>query len=159
MNIVVISVGPLREPYLKEGVAEYLRRLRRYASVTHTEVPQAHLPPGASAAQVEAAKAAEGEEILRRLPRDVYAVALDERGELLDSHQLAAWLGEVMSGGVRRMAFVVGGPRGLADAVLARADYRLSLSRLTFPHELACLIVLEQIYRAFKILRGETYHY
>jgi len=159
LNIEIITVGILRERYLKEGVADYVRRLRRYAPLVITEVPEAHIFPGAGSAEVEAAKAREGEEILCRLGRGTHVVALDEGGEMLSSAQLAAWLDKLAASGVGRVVFVIGGPRGLSRAVLDRADFRLSLSRLTFPHEIACLLLLEQLYRAFKINRREPYHY
>lgn len=159
MHIEIISVGAIRERYLREGAADYLRRLRRYIPVTITAVPEAHLPPGAGEAEVQAARAREGEEVLRRLGKGVYAVALDERGVLLDSAGLASWMAKLASEGTGRVAFVIGGPRGLSEAVLERADFRLSLSRLTFTHEMSCLILLEQLYRAFKIERREPYHY
>lgn len=159
MRIEVITVGALRERYLREGAAEYVRRLRRYVPLAVVEVADARLSPGAGDAEVEAARVREGEEILRRLGRDTYVVALDEKGELVSSVELAGWLDGLARTGVGRMAFVVGGARGLAPAVLERADFRLSLSRLTFTHEMACLLLLEQLYRAFKINRGEPYHY
>ena len=159
MHIEIITVGPLREGFVREGVAEYVRRLRRYTSVALTAVPAASLPPGAGPAEVEAAVAKEGAAILARLGRESYVVALDERGELPTSPELAAWLGGLAASGRGRVVFVIGGARGLARAVLERADRRLALSRLTFTHEMACLFLLEQLYRAFKINRGETYHY
>lgn len=159
VRIEIITVGAVREPFLREGVEEYLRRLRRYAPVSLRAVPEAHLPPGAGEAEVEQARTREGEELLRVLGRDAYAVALDREGVALDSEGLAAWLADLAGSGAARVAFVVGGPRGLARSVLARADFRLSLSRLTFTHEMSCLILLEQLYRAFRIHRREPYHY
>jgi 23S rRNA (pseudouridine1915-N3)-methyltransferase len=159
LRLDVIVVGRLREAYLRTGIEDYARRLRRYVPLEVVEVREVSLPPGASAAEVEAAKAREGEEILGRIGGDTLTVALDERGELFTSRQLAEWLARLTAGGASRAAFVIGGPRGLAPSVLERADLRLALSRLTFPHELCCLILLEQLYRAFKILRREPYHY
>lgn len=159
MQIEIITVGSLREAHVREGVAEYLRRLRRYTSATVTAVPEAYLSPGAGAAEVETARRKEGTEILRRVGREAPVVALDERGELPTSLELAAWLGTLAASGTGRVVFVIGGPRGLSPAVLERADRRLALSRLTFTHEMACLFLLEQLYRAFKTNRGEPYHY
>lgn len=159
MHLEIVTVGHIRERYLKEGVEDYTRRLRRYAPLTLSAISEARLRPDAPAAEVEAAKTKEAEEILRRLGRETYAVALDERGQLLTSLELAQWLGELATSGVGRVAFIIGGPRGLAPAVQTRANFCLSLSRLTFTHELACLLLLEQLYRAFKINRGEPYHY
>lgn len=159
MHLEIVTVGTLRQPYIKEGVQDYLRRLRRYTPVTLTVVKEASLPPAAAAAAVEEAKAKEAQAILARLPANAFAVALDEGGKMFTSPELAAWLEELASRGIGRVAFIVGGPRGLAPAVLARAEASLSLSRLTFTHELACLLLLEQLYRSFKINRGEPYHY
>ncbi|MGB9885569.1 MAG: 23S rRNA (pseudouridine(1915)-N(3))-methyltransferase RlmH [Moorellales bacterium] len=159
MRLEVIVVGRLRQPYLKTGIEDYARRLRRYVSLELVEVREVSLPPEAPAAEVEAAKVREGEEILGRIAADTLTVALDEGGELFSSPELARWLAGRLAEGASRVAFVIGGPRGLAHSVLARANLRLSLSRLTFPHELCCLILLEQLYRAFKILRREPYHY
>lgn len=159
MHIEIITVGTIRERYLREGAADYVRRLRRHVPVTLTAVPAAHLSPGVGEAEVEAARTREGADVLRRLGKGVYAVALDEHGTLLDSMGLAAWMARLASTGTGHVAFVIGGARGLAGAVLERADFRLSLSRLTFTHEMSCLILLEQLYRAFKIERGDPYHY
>lgn len=159
MLIEVITVGAVREPYLKEGIADYVRRLRRYVPLALSEVPTARIPPGVDRAEVEAAKAREARAVLRHLGQGAYGIALDERGEMLDSPQLAHWLNDLAAKGVGRVVFLIGGARGLASEVLDRADFRLSLSRLTFTHEMACLILLEQLYRAFKINRGEPYHY
>lgn len=159
MHIELICMGSVRRSYLKEGMTDYLRRLRRYGSFSVVEVPEVYMPPGAGPAEADAVKSREGGEIQRRLRPNTFTVALDERGQTLTSLELAGWLEQTAARGVSRLAFIIGSARGLDPALKERADYRLSLSRLTFPHEFARLLLLEQLYRASKINRGEPYHY
>jgi 23S rRNA (pseudouridine1915-N3)-methyltransferase len=159
MIIRLIAVGKLREKYWQEGAADYSMRLRAYASLNISEVPESRLAEGASPAEEGKAVAREGDVLLSRLKgREGRVVALDRMGEPLDSLELADWLKRQIIDGQKETAFIIGGPLGLAPSVLERADLVISLSRMTFPYQMARLMLLEQIYRAFRIMRGEPYH-
>ncbi|MEW8977838.1 MAG: 23S rRNA (pseudouridine(1915)-N(3))-methyltransferase RlmH [Symbiobacterium sp.] len=160
MHIRLVTVGKVKERYLQEGIREYLKRLGPYARVEVVSVPDEPIPEGASPAQEEQVKRREGERILRVLGQGgpEHVVVLDARGKNLSSEELAAFLAERALRGDSSLAFVVGGSLGLDPAVLARADTVLSLGRMTFLHQMVPLILLEQIYRGFKINRGEKYH-
>ena len=158
MRISILAVGKVREPYLKEGIAEYLRRLAPLAKIEILEAEDEPLAETASAAQAAQVREREGERLLRQLPEDAFCLALESGGELLSSTELAALLAEQALKGKRQVAFCIGGSSGLSPKVLARADLRLSFGRVTYPHQLMRLILLEQIYRAYKINRGEPYH-
>jgi 23S rRNA (pseudouridine1915-N3)-methyltransferase len=150
MKLTFLSVGKDRSGLFAPGVAEYARRLGHFARVSLVELPE-------SRASGVKAKDEEGAVLLAKLgPRDVL-VALDERGKRLSSVEFARWLGQQVDQG-RDVAFAVGGDEGLSDAVRAKARLVLSLSAMTLPHRLARLVLLEQVYRAFTILRGEPYH-
>ena len=153
MRLLLICVGKVRQPFA-DDVAHYERLLGRHARLETTELPEAKTAPG----QGSRAIASEGEAILRRVPGDAYVCALDREGETLTSEDLARLVEE------RRMAradlcLVVGGPLGLDRAVLERAQLRLALGRVTLPHQLARVVLLEQLFRAHKIAAGEPYHY
>lgn len=153
MRLEVLAVGRLKERYWRDAADEYLKRLRPYATVRETEVADVDLARGE-----DLARRAEAEAILRVLPETSYVVALDARGRQLSSEGLADWLAERGVRGESAVAFVVGGSAGLDEAVLARANERLSLGAMTLPHQLARVVLLEQVYRAFRIMRGEPYH-
>jgi 23S rRNA (pseudouridine1915-N3)-methyltransferase len=152
MKIRVLAVGRDRSGLYRPALEEYARRLGHYARFEVVETPEARRHAGTPRARDE-----EGEAILARLRDGERVVALDERGREPSSEELARRLGAWLAGG-HDLAFVVGGADGLAEAVKARADEALSLSRLTLAHRLARLVLLEQLYRAFTILRGEPYH-
>ena len=155
MQIRLLAVGRCRTPYLRQGVSDYIERIGRYASLEHIELREERTPKkGAS----QGGLAVEAERILRNVPGKAYLVALDPAGDVCTSDALASRISKIGIGGTSRIAFVVGGPAGLSSRVTRRADWRLSLSSFTFPHEIARLVLLEQIYRAFTIIRGEPYH-
>jgi 23S rRNA (pseudouridine1915-N3)-methyltransferase len=158
MQIQVVCVGKLKEKYWTDGIAEYSKRLGPYARLDIRELPDEKTPDSMSPAEEEQVKAREGERILAALKPDAHVVALAIDGETWSSEQLAAHLERQAVYGGGSIAFVIGGSLGLAPAVLARADKRLSFGRMTYPHQLMRVILLEQIYRAFKINRGEPYH-
>ena len=160
MLIRLITVGKLKEKYLRDGVAEYVKRLQAYTRVQLVEIPDQKIPEGASLAEEQIVLAREGEGILKYLgsPGTGVVVALDRQGQSFSSEELAHWLQATMLRGQSEINWVIGGTLGLDPKVLERADLRLSFSRLTFPHQLMRLILLEQIYRGFKILRNEPYH-
>ena len=145
MNIKIISVGNLKEKYWKDATAEYLKRLKSYCSVDVIEIKESSLSE-------------EGEKILSRVNDSDYLIALDIRGEKLSSEALSKKIFDLGLNGVSNIAFVIGGSIGLSEEVLKRAKYRLSFSDMTFPHQMMRVILLEQIYRSFKIQRNEPYH-
>ncbi|TMW72036.1 23S rRNA (pseudouridine(1915)-N(3))-methyltransferase RlmH [Alteribacter natronophilus] len=158
MNITVVTVGKLKEKYLKQGIAEYLKRLSAYAKVEVVEVPDEKAPENMSGAEMTAVKEKEGERILAKISHDSHVIALAIDGRKWSSERLARELDQLATYGKSKVAFVIGGSVGLSDAVLQRADGKLSFSDMTFPHQLMRLILVEQIYRGFKINRGEPYH-
>ncbi|MDR3296589.1 MAG: 23S rRNA (pseudouridine(1915)-N(3))-methyltransferase RlmH [Clostridiales Family XIII bacterium] len=158
MNIHVLCVGTLREPHWRDAADEYCKRLRKYCTLTIDDVKEERAPERLSPAEEDKVKEKEGTALLRRLSPESYAVALDLRGDALSSPELAEKLASLPHEGKSHVSFIIGGSLGLSEAVLARADLRLSFSRMTFPHQLMRIVLLEQIYRSFKILRNETYH-
>ncbi len=154
MRITIVAVGRLKERFWREAADEYLKRLRGYADVRVVEVADRDPAHGGEAK----ARDLEGVAVVKALPEGAHVVCLDRGGAELDSEALAASVAALKVRGVSHVAFVIGGSTGLAPAVLDRADERLSLGRMTFPHNLARVIVLEQVYRAFRIMRGEPYH-
>ncbi|WJH36194.1 23S rRNA (pseudouridine(1915)-N(3))-methyltransferase RlmH [Paenibacillus sp. CC-CFT747] len=158
MNIQIVAVGRLKEKYLTDGIAEYLKRLGPYAKVQITELPDEKAPDTMSAAEEEQVRTREGERILAQLKDDAHVIALAIGGQTWSSEELAGQLERLATHGRSRVAFVIGGSHGLSAAVLRRADQQLSFGRVTYPHQLMRLILVEQVYRAFKITRGEPYH-
>jgi 23S rRNA (pseudouridine1915-N3)-methyltransferase len=159
MIIRIIAVGKIRERYWQDALSDYERRLRPYARLEVAEVPEARIPEGASAAQERISLDQEAESILGRMKgHSGPVIVLDRQGRTLDSLELAAWLEVQLLEGQKETQWVIGGPRGLAGTVLKRADLILSISRMTFPHQMMRLILLEQIYRGFRIMHHEPYH-
>jgi len=158
MNIQIITVGKLKERYLVDGIAEYTKRLGAYAKVQFVEVPDEKAPENMSAAEEDGVRRREGQRILSSLREDTFAIALAIDGDQLASEQLAARLHDLATYGRSQVAFIIGGSLGLCPEVLRRADMRLSFGRMTLPHQLMKLVLVEQIYRAFKINRREPYH-
>jgi 23S rRNA (pseudouridine1915-N3)-methyltransferase len=158
VNISIVTVGKLKEKYLKTGIEEYLKRLSSYAKVEVIEIPDEKAPEELSAAEMEQVKQKEGERLLAKISPDVHVIALAIDGKMKSSEELADTLDKLATYGKSKIAFVIGGSLGLSDEVLKRADEKLSFSKMTFPHQLMRLILLEQIYRAFRINRGEPYH-
>lgn len=158
MQIRIVCVGKLKEKYWSLGIEEYLKRLGPYAKATIVEVPDEKAPETMSEAEERQVKQKEGERILAQLKPDMHVVALALDGEAWTSEQLAAHLDELGTYGRSQVAFVIGGSLGLSAEVLKRADRKLSFGKMTYPHQLMRVILVEQIYRAFKIMRGEAYH-
>lgn len=158
VNISIVTVGKLKEKYLKQGIEEYLKRLGSYAKVEVIEVPDEKAPEELSETEMIQVKQKEGERILAKIGLDTYVIALAINGKLKSSEELADTLDKLATYGKSKIAFVIGGSLGLSDEVLKRADEQLSFSKMTFPHQLMRLILVEQIYRAFRINRGEPYH-
>ena len=158
MNITIISVGKLKEKYLKMGIEEYAKRLGGYAKLDFVEVPDEKAPEQLSDAEMEMVKKKEGECILAKINDGTYVIALALDGKMKTSEQMAADLDALMTYGKSKVAFVIGGSLGLHDDVLKRADEKLCFGKMTLPHQLMKLVLVEQIYRSFRIIKGEPYH-
>ena len=158
MNVSIVTVGKLKEKYLKQGIAEYTKRLGPFAKVEVIEVSDEKAPENLSDTEMLQVKKAEGDRIMSKIPPDAHVIALAIEGKMKTSEQLARDLDQLATYGKSKIAFVIGGSLGLSDDVLKRANDTLSFSKMTFPHQLMRLILVEQVYRAFKINRGEPYH-
>ncbi|MGM0943296.1 MAG: 23S rRNA (pseudouridine(1915)-N(3))-methyltransferase RlmH [Bacillota bacterium] len=158
MKITIVSVGKLKEKYLKQGIDEYMKRLNAYAKVSIKEVADEKAPENMSEAEMLEVKEREGERILSQLSADTYVITLEVNGRMLSSEQLAKKMDELATYGKSKIAFVIGGSLGISKEVQKRSDLALSFSKMTFPHQLMRLVLLEQVYRGFRINRGEPYH-
>jgi 23S rRNA (pseudouridine1915-N3)-methyltransferase len=159
LKIRIISVGKIREPFYNSGIQEYVKRLRPYSDIQLQSGFEARAPARPGDHDIQQVKQKEGQRILQQLSPGEYLVVCDIEGQAYSSTELAARVEQWMLSGKARINIVVGGAYGLDREVIAAADERISLSRLTLPHQMAVLILVEQIYRAFKILRGEPYHH
>ena len=158
MKITIICVGKIKEKFYEQAIAEYTKRLSRYCKLEIIEVADEKTPDGASGQVNDNIKAKEGERILSVIREEAYVIALAIDGKMLDSVQLSEKIEQLGINGNSSITFVIGGSLGLDSRVLARADYRLSFSKMTFPHQLMRVILLEQIYRAYRIMKNEPYH-
>lgn len=158
MHIQLICVGKLKERYWQEAVAEYCKRLRGYCSLTICELKEERLPEHASAAEEQMVLAREGAAILQAIRANSWVVALAIEGQMLSSEALSEKLDALALAGKSEITLIIGSSLGLSSDVLARADFLLSFSKMTFPHQMMRVVLLEQLYRAFKISRRETYH-
>ncbi|KGR75423.1 23S rRNA (pseudouridine(1915)-N(3))-methyltransferase RlmH [Ureibacillus sinduriensis] len=158
MNITIISVGKLKEKYLKMGIDEYVKRLGSYAKVELVEVPDEKAPEQLSEAEMEIVKRKEGERILAKINDGMHVIALAIDGKMKSSEEMAQNLQSLMTYGTSKVAFVIGGSLGLHEDVQKRADEKLSFGKMTLPHQLMKLVLVEQIYRSFRIIKGEPYH-
>ncbi len=158
MRITLICVGKLKEKYLSQGVEEYVKRLGRYCTLEINELADEKTPDNASEALEDIIKKKEGERILKALKEDSYCIALAIDGKQLSSEELAKKIDSLGIAGTSHISFIIGGSLGLSAEVLNRADYHLSFSKMTFPHQLMRMILLEQIYRAYRINQNQPYH-
>lgn len=158
MKITLITVGKIKEKYLKDAIAEYSKRLSRYCKLEIIEVADEKTPDQASETVEENIRNKEGERILKHIRDDMYVITLEIGGKMLSSEELAQKIETLGIQGESSIAFVIGGSIGLGKEVLKRSDYALSFSKMTFPHQLMRVILLEQIYRGYRILAGEPYH-
>lgn len=158
VNITIISVGKIKEKYLKQGIDEYSKRLSSYVKLDTIEVPDERAPETLRLKEEELVKEKEGERILSKVKDDDYVIALAIEGTIPSSEQLAEKLDKLATYGNSKVTFIIGGSLGLSQPVMQRADEALSFSKMTFPHQLMRLILVEQVYRAFRIIRGEPYH-
>ncbi len=158
MHITIITVGRIKESYLTEGIKEYTKRLTRYCKLDQVEVADEKAPETLSEKEMEQIKDREGERILAKIKDTEYVAALAIEGKQLSSEELSATLSTLSVTGKSDLTFVIGGSLGLSQAVLKRADMKLSFSKMTFPHQLMKMILVEQIYRGFRIMKNEPYH-
>ena len=158
MKITIVCVGKIKEKFYRDALAEYKKRLSRYCNLTITEVADEKTKEQASETECAIIKDREGERILKSIRDDGYVIALAIDGKNLDSVELSEKIDELGLSGKSNVYFVIGGSLGLSDAVMKRADYKLSFSRMTFPHQLMRVILLEQIYRSYRIINHEPYH-
>ena len=158
MKITLITVGKIKEKYLKDAIAEYSKRLSRYCKLEIIEVADEKTPDQASETVEENIRNKEGERILKHIRDDMYVITLEIGGKMLSSEELAQKIETLGIQGESSIAFVIGGSIGLGKEVLKRSDYELSFSKMTFPHQLMRVILLEQVYRSYRIMCGEPYH-
>ena len=158
MKITIVSVGKIKEKYLLDGVKEYVKRLGKYTKVEEIVLQDEPIKDKSSDALNEEIKLKEGRKIISAIDPKSYKIILDLRGKMLDSEELAKKFLEIQSYHASNITFVIGGSLGLSKEVLQMADFSISFSKMTFPHQLMKLILVEQIYRAFKINNNETYH-
>ncbi len=158
MRITLITVGKIKEKYLKDAIAEYAKRLSKYCKLEMIEVADEKTPDNASEITEHAIRAKEAERILKYVKDDAYVITLEIQGEQLTSEKLAEKIEKLGIQGTSHIIFVIGGSIGLGEEVLKRSDFALSFSKMTFPHQLMRLILLEQVYRSYRIINGEPYH-
>lgn len=158
MKITVLTVGKIKEKFFRDAVAEYEKRLSRYCSLSVVEVADEPTPDKCSEALKTQILEKEGERLLSKMPGNAYRVILDVKGKAVSSEELSAKLGDAAVSGVSHMAFVIGGSLGLSDQIKKSADLTISFSKMTFPHQLMRVVLLEQIYRSYRIMNHEPYH-
>ena len=158
MKITLLTVGKIKESYLEAGIREYVKRLSRYCKLEILEVADEKTPDGASENLERQIREKEGKRLLNLIKPDAYVITLEIQGKQLSSPEFARKLARLGVEGVSHIMLVVGGSLGLSDEVIKRADFHLSFSAMTFPHQLMRLIALEQLYRCYRIINGEPYH-
>ena len=158
MKITLITVGTIKEKYLKDAIAEYSKRLSRYCKLEIVEVADEKTPDNASDTVEDAIRDKEGERILKYIKEDAYVITLEIAGKMLTSEEMAEKIEKLGVQGTSHIIFIIGGSIGLGKEILKRSDYALSFSKMTFPHQLMRVILLEQIYRSYRIINHEPYH-
>lgn len=158
MNISLVSVGKIKEKYLRDAIDEYSKRLQRYCKLEVIELADEKTPDNASQKEELIIKEKEGEAILKILKDNMYVIALDLKGKMISSEEFSEHIKDLGVNGESNIAFVIGGSLGLSQQVLNRANYKLCFSKMTFPHQLFRVMLLEQVYRGFRIMKGEPYH-
>ena len=158
MNITIISVGKIKERYLRDAIEEYSKRLSRYCKLDIIELSDEKTPDNASEKEEEVIKEKEGQAILNKIRDNMFVIAMDLGGKHLTSQEFANYIENLGVIGNPNVAFIIGGSLGISKSVLARANYKLCFSKMTFPHQLFRVMLLEQIYRGFRIMKGEPYH-
>lgn len=158
MKITILSVGKIKEKYLKDAIAEYAKRLSRYCKLQIVEVEDEKTPDGASAAMEDQIKEKEAARLSKCLDEEAFLITLEIQGKMLDSEDFSKTMEQICLRGKNHIQFVIGGSLGLHTSITERADLALSFSKMTFPHQLMRVILLEQVYRSFRILNNEPYH-
>ena len=158
MKITLITVGKIKEKYLKDAIAEYSKRLSRYCQLEVVEVADEKTPDNASETVENAIREKEAERILKYIKEDAYIITLEINGRQLSSEEMAEKIEKLGIQGISHIIFIIGGSIGLGKAVLDKSDFALSFSKMTFPHQLMRVILLEQVYRSYRIINGEPYH-
>lgn len=158
MKITLITVGKIKEKYLRDAIAEYSKRLSRYCKLEVVEVADEKTPDNASETVGNAIREKEAERILKYIKEDAYIITLEISGRQLSSEELAEKIEKLGIQGISHIIFIIGGSIGLGKAVLDKSDFALSFSKMTFPHQLMRVILLEQVYRSYRIINGEPYH-
>lgn len=158
MNITIVTVGKVKDKYLKMGMDEFEKRLKSYAKVSLVEVADERAPESLSEADMEIVKKKEADRLLAKIGPTDYVIALAIEGKMKTSEQLSTDLASLMTYGRSKVSIVIGGSLGLHESIYKRADELLSFSKMTFPHQMMKLILLEQVYRSFKIMKNEPYH-
>lgn len=158
MKITVITVGKIKEKYLKDAIAEYTKRLSKYCKLEIMEVADEQTPDNASEVVEEMIRSKEAERILKYVKEDAFVITLEINGKQLSSEELADKIEKLGVQGTSHIIFIIGGSIGLGQEVLAKSDFALSFSKMTFPHQLMRVILLEQVYRGYRIIHGEPYH-
>ena len=158
MKITLITVGKIKEKYLRDAIAEYSKRLSRYCKLEIIEVADEKTPDHARDVVENTSRDKEAERIMKYVKEDAYVITLEINGKLLSSEELSAKINQLGIQGTSHITFIIGGSIGLGKEVLARSDYALSFSKMTYPHQLMRVILLEQIYRSYRIINGEPYH-
>lgn len=159
MKITIVTAGKIKEKYLTDGIKEFLKRLTPYANVKIIEISEERMPDAPSDAEKTAVLAREGERLLKQVPTGSRLIVLDVAGRSISSEELSAHIDKLGVQGTSHLTFLIGGAFGLSEEVRRMADERISFSRMTFTHQMIRLLLVEQIYRAFKISRGEKYHW
>ena len=158
MNITIIGVGKIKEKFMQQAIKEYSKRLSRYCNLDIIEVADEKAPENLSDREMEIIKQKEGVKILSKIPNNSYVIALAIEGKNLSSEEFSKKIEDLGLSGAGDITFIIGGSLGLSNEVLNKSDFKLSFSKMTFPHQMMRLILLEQIYRAFRIIKGEPYH-
>lgn len=158
MKITVISVGKIKEKFFTEAMKEYTKRLTKFCKLNEEIIPDERADENYSEAEIEQVKIKEGQKILNKIPKNSYIIVLDINGVMLSSEELSKKINTLGIEGTSDITFIIGGSNGLSEEVIKSANFNLSFSKMTFPHQLFKVILLEQIYRAFKIISGESYH-
>ena len=158
MNINIIAVGRIKEKYIQEGIKEFSKRLSRYCNLKIVEVDDEKAPENLSDKEMEAVKQKEGQKILSKIPQNSFIISLEIQGREISSEDLSKIMEDIMVSGINDITFIIGGSLGLSDEVRSKSDFKLSFSKMTFPHQLMRLILLEQVYRGWRIMKNEPYH-
>lgn len=158
MNIRIIAVGKIKEKFMQEGIKEYSKRLSRYCNLEIIEVDDEKAPDNLSEKEMEQIKQKEGEKILSKIPSNSYIITLEIKGKQLSSEELSEKIESLMIEGISDITFIIGGSLGLSKEISQKSNFKLSFSKMTFPHQLMRVVLLEQIYRGFRIMRNEPYH-